>query len=120
MMVRCSTPLFTRKLVISYLPEGVEHIDHSKPLAAMGGMAHSLMELRNLVSDIISNGNRTVELRNRQNDFLKEYVENPGNDPLTGALNLIEDALRGKNAPSNSPTTFCQLNSKENQVFHAF
>ncbi len=111
--------LFARKLVVSYLPEGVEHIDHSRPLTAMGGMAHSLIELRDLFSDIRSKGKRTTGLRVSQKKFLEEYVENPGDDPWEKALDLIEDALRGKDAPPNSPPIFSQLNSKERQVSHA-
>jgi SAM-dependent methyltransferase len=115
-------PQEVARMLADLVPVGSRVLDVG---CGTGSVSRIIADTRNAkIIGIESNSHRaadrTVELRNTQNGFLKEYVENLGDDPWTGALSLIEDALREKNAPSNRPTTFCRLNSKEDQGFHAF
>jgi SAM-dependent methyltransferase len=115
------TPQEVARMLADLVPVGSRVLDVG---CGTGSVSRIITDTRNAkIIGIEPNSHRaadrTVELRNTQKIFLKEYVENPGDDPWTGALNLIEEALRRGNAPSNSPTSG-RLNSKKDQRFHAF
>jgi hypothetical protein len=82
------------KLIISYLPEGVEHTDSSRPLESMGGVAHGFKELQALFSAVATNSSSVCTLRLGQKQFLKDYSGNVKSDHWKTALNLVDEALR--------------------------
>jgi hypothetical protein len=86
--------LLAGKLVVSYLPEGLEHIDYSRLLESTGALARGVSELRTLFIAIGKNSTRTDELRHKQGQFLRHYVEGLEDEPWEGALSLIDDVLR--------------------------
>jgi hypothetical protein len=84
------------KVVISYLPEGVEHTDGSRLLEDVGAVAHNIEELKALFAMLVTKSNQTTDLQLQQTRFLQQYIGAPEGDHWAGALNLIEDALHEK------------------------
>lgn len=88
--------MMTGKIVIFYLPEGVEHTDGSRLLEEVGAVAHNIEELKALFAVLVNKSNQTMDLQLQQTRFLQQYIGTPEGDHWAGALNLIEDALHEK------------------------
>jgi hypothetical protein len=93
--------LMRRKLVVSYLPEGVHHTDYSRPLEQIGGAANGFKELRELFAAIIANSNRAIELRKMQERYLTDYVGDLDGDHWGKAVSLVEQVLEDVKSTSH-------------------
>jgi len=105
--------LLAKSFLISYLPDGVEHIDYSRLLETMGGLARGFDELRALFASILSDSKRLDALKRTQERFLRNYIEGLESDPWEGSLNLIQEALDRVNSEDSSAN-----NSEKNPEEH--
>src|SRR5262249_27612702 len=86
--------LLDKRLVVSYVPEGIETGAENAPFETMGVMASGYEALRELFSTLLGDPARVGELRLAQASFLRDYIANLDQDPWDGALDLIDEALR--------------------------
>jgi len=86
--------LLDRRLVISYVPEGVEPGAENAPFETMGMMAYGYEALKEMFSTLLGDPARVGELWRAQASFLKDYIANLDRGPWDGAFDLINEALR--------------------------
>src|SRR5262249_61524540 len=86
--------LLDGRLVIYYVPDGVKRKLDSRPFETMGAMAYGYVELKELFAAMVGDSGRAAELRRAQDHFLKGYISGLEHDPLKGALDLVDEALR--------------------------